>query len=116
MTGFGAAERPTTMSAVGGLTCEITIALLFDESKSGCKELTDAEDEITPVAVGVTTTLIVAVADAGISPRLQLTTPPESEQPPCDDDDETKITLPGNAWLTDTLLAVLGPLFVTEIV
>jgi hypothetical protein len=115
-TGLGAPTNPTTRSAVGGLTCEITIALLFEESKSGWLEVTEADEVIVPVAVGVTTTVIVAVADTGMSPRLQLTTPPERVQPPCEETEETKIALGGNACPTTTFFAVLGPLFVTEIV
>jgi hypothetical protein len=88
-TGFGAETTPTTRSAVGGLTCEITMVLLLDVSKSGWLEATDAEEVIVPVAVGVTITVMVAVEREGISPRLQLTTPPDREQLPCEEDEVT---------------------------
>src|ERR1041385_1023462 len=115
-SGFGEASRPRARSANGGFTCDTTVTLLFEGSKSWLLEVTLALEEMRPAVVGATTTVATATAPAGILPRVAVTTPPALPIEPCETLAETKTTDGGSTWLMTVLLAVSGPALVTRIV
>ena len=67
---------------------------------------------MVPVAVGMTSIVLVALSPLPIIPRLQVTVPPLSPQLPAVVVADTKVTLPGRVSLNDTVV-VDGPWLVT---
>ena len=64
---------------------EINVTELFEGLGSGWSAVTLAVEEKLPVFRGMTWTVIVAPLPGSIAPRLQVTTPPDSAQMPCED-------------------------------
>ena len=81
--------------------------LLFE---SPVAALTLAVLVIVPAAVVVITIVIVTLDPLEISPRLQVTVPPDSLQLPAEGVAVLKVTPAGNVSVSTTLAAVFGPL------
>ena len=66
-----------------------------------------------PAALAVTVSVTVWLAPLASVPKLQTTVPPVAVQPV---EEDSKLTLAGKVSVIVTLLAVIGPKFVTTIV
>jgi len=96
----------------GGLTVVIRVSELFEGFGSDSLAETLAVLESVVATVGVTTIVTVAVAPLSSEPRAHVTVLVPA-QLPCDEEEDTNVTLTGSASLVVTLVAVLGPLLLT---
>jgi hypothetical protein len=113
--GVGLGVGLTVGVGVGVGLAAVTIVFALDELfavfGSDDDELTELTLVIAPGADGVTTSVIMALSLARISPKLQFTVL-VPVQDPLLGLAETRVVPEGNASLTVTLVAVSGPLFV----
>ena len=93
-----------------------TVGVLLEGLVSRTLEETVAVFVNVPVIVGTTAMVTVATEVSASEPRLQETTPPILVHVPWLADAEVNVRLAGSASVTVTLVAVDGPLFVTDIV
>jgi hypothetical protein len=100
----------TSASAFTVVPC---VALLLAATGSLVLELTLAEFERLPAAVGVTAIATVAEPPLAIVPSGHVTTPVATEHVPCDGVAEPNVTPAGSGSLTETPWASDGPAFVT---
>jgi hypothetical protein len=115
VTGLGDADFASDRS-VFGTTVVVAVAVLFEVLGSFSAAVTLAVLVSAPTVVGVTTTVMVALAPASRLPTLQVTVPPDCVQLPAVEIAETSVTVPGRVSLTVTTVAGEGPLFVATIV
>src|SRR5205807_355090 len=87
-------------------------AVLFARLGSDSVPVTVATLVAVPAFMAVTTIVTVALAPLMRFPRLQVIVPPPLQLPWLDCA-ETKIVLGGNASVSFTLVAEMGPLFLT---
>jgi hypothetical protein len=94
-------------------TVVLSVAVSLLESESGSFDATEAVLVIVPSLWGVTLIWTVAESPLARVPRAQVTVPAASEQPPCEELAESKLTPAGSGSFKETPPAVAGPLFVT---
>src|SRR5262249_17089014 len=109
MVGVGVAPPATNV---------VVLAWLLEVFVSGVSEETTAVLVMLVPPDALTLIWMVRIAKAGewIVPKLAFALPPVSPQVPCVVVQETKVTPPGSASRTTTLVAALGPALLTCIV
>ena len=96
----------------GGFTVVTTVEELLLVLGSVSSADTLAVLEIMAATVGVTTIVTIDDEPLARAPRLHMTVA-VPEHVPCDEDDDTNVTLPGSVSAVVTPVAVPGPLLVT---
>jgi hypothetical protein len=102
-----------TIKSAAELTVVVVVAELLADVGSVSVAVTLAVLVRVPVAVGVTTMVIVALPPFTIPPRLHVTMPPDSVHTGPVGVTETKVTPVGSVSVSTTLVASAGPPLLT---